>query len=91
MQPLTNKTGDVRELTSEDFKRAVPLKEVFPELAKASADRTLSVRPIGRPKSLNPKKLVSIRLDDKILTHFKKTGKGWQTRINDKLLEGIER
>lgn len=30
---------------------------------------------------------VSMRLDDDVLAHFKATGAGWQTRINDVLRE----
>ena len=36
----------------------------------------------GRPKSANPKKLTTIRLDAEVLDFFKGQGKGWQTRIN---------
>ena len=30
-----------------------------------------------------PKKMVSIRLDEEVLTWFKSQGKGYQTKIND--------
>lgn len=33
-KPLTNKNGDVRDLTAADFKRARPLKEAMPKLYK---------------------------------------------------------
>ena len=39
----------------------------------------------GRPKSENPKRLISIRLDADIVEWFKRSGEGWQTRINDTL------
>ena len=39
----------------------------------------------GRPKAANPKEAVNIRLDADVLDHFRKTGPGWQTRINDAL------
>lgn len=39
----------------------------------------------GRPKSEAPKKPVSLRLDPDVLAHFKASGPGWQTRINDAL------
>lgn len=39
----------------------------------------------GRPKTANPKEAVNIRLDPDILEHFRKTGPGWQTRINEAL------
>ena len=42
------------------------------------------VRP-GRPRAEKPKEPVSIRLDAEVLEHFRKTGPGWQSRINDAL------
>lgn len=38
----------------------------------------------GRPEMLleRRKKSVTLRLDPAIIDHFKKDGKGWQTRIN---------
>ena len=39
----------------------------------------------GRPKSSNPKVSQTLRLDPDVLTFFKATGTGWQTRINDAL------
>ena len=43
------------------------------------------VRKGGRPKSDAPKKVVSIRLDPDLLEHFRASGPGWQTRVNDLL------
>ena len=39
----------------------------------------------GRPKSINPKISQTLRLDPDVVSHFKATGAGWQTRINDAL------
>jgi uncharacterized protein (DUF4415 family) len=39
----------------------------------------------GRPKSAAPKKSVHLRLSPDVLAHFRATGKGWQTRIDDAL------
>jgi uncharacterized protein (DUF4415 family) len=38
--------------------------------------------PRGRPKSKNPKRPVSLRLDPDVLAHFRRGGRGWQSRIN---------
>lgn len=43
------------------------------------------VRKGGRPKSDAPKKVASIRLDPDLLEHFRASGPGWQTRVNDLL------
>jgi uncharacterized protein (DUF4415 family) len=39
----------------------------------------------GRPPSANPKKALKLRIDADIVEHFRATGPGWQTRINDTL------
>lgn len=39
----------------------------------------------GRPRSEQPKKAVSLRLDQDVLDWYRGTGAGWQTRINDAL------
>lgn len=38
----------------------------------------------GRPPG-SSKKLVSLRLDQAIIDHFRATGPGWQSRINETL------
>jgi uncharacterized protein (DUF4415 family) len=37
---------------------------------------------VGRPKSANPKEVLNIRLDADVVSHFRSSGPGWQTRIN---------
>src|SRR5262249_37250490 len=39
----------------------------------------------GRPPSDNPKQALKLRLDADVVEHFRATGPGWQTRINDTL------
>ncbi|MEQ1714706.1 MAG: BrnA antitoxin family protein [Hyphomicrobium sp.] len=72
------------EWTKADFARARPASDVLPKLLpKEVAERLL--RPRGRPKTGNAKKLVSLRLSAAVLDHFKSTGAGWQTRIDETL------
>ncbi len=40
---------------------------------------------MGRPPSKLTKEVVTIRLDRDVVAHFKETGDGWQTRINEAL------
>jgi len=42
------------------------------------------IRP-GRPKGSGTKQPVSLRLDKDVLAHFRATGPGWQSRMNDAL------
>jgi len=60
---------DAPELTDEFFRRA----DVY--------EGTRLVRR-GRPPSLDRKRPVSLRLDADVLAHYRRTGGGWQSRIN---------
>lgn len=42
------------------------------------------IRP-GRPKGSGAKQPVSLRLDKDVLAHFRATGPGWQSRMNEAL------
>ena len=39
----------------------------------------------GRPRSANPRKLITIRLPEDVIRRWRATGPGWQTRMADKL------
>jgi len=39
----------------------------------------------GRPKAAAPKQAINIRLSPDVLIHFRATGPGWQSRINEVL------
>ncbi len=70
---LTPKDYDeIPELTDEDFARGVWHR----------GGKPMPHGPRGRPKSKNPKRPVSLRLDPDVLTHFRRGGRGWQSRIN---------
>jgi uncharacterized protein (DUF4415 family) len=39
----------------------------------------------GRPRSANPRKLISIRLPETVIERWRSTGPGWQTRMAERL------
>ncbi len=39
----------------------------------------------GRPRSANPRKLISIRLPESVIERWRATGPGWQTRMAERL------
>jgi uncharacterized protein (DUF4415 family) len=39
----------------------------------------------GRPRSANPRRLISIRLPEDVIERWRATGPGWQTRMADRL------
>ena len=64
--------------------------EVRPELddawfEEADAYRGTKLIRRGRPKSVNPKLPVTLRLDRDLVDWFKSGGDGWQTRMNEQL------
>ncbi|WP_112944568.1 MULTISPECIES: BrnA antitoxin family protein [unclassified Rhizobium] len=74
-----DEVSDNPEWTEEDFKKARPFAEVFPEFAESIR------RSRGRPAVESPKRQISLRLDPDVIDAFKATGKGWQGRINHAL------
>lgn len=79
---LTNKDGEVRELTGEDLHSFKSAKDVLP----TSLLKKLGVRGVQKA----PKKIVTtIRLSPDVLEKFKATGDGWQTRIDTSLRQFI--
>ena len=59
----------------------------YEELPELTADMLARgrVNKGGRPVSLNPKKLISIRLPEDVIARWRATGPGWQTRMAEKL------
>ena len=76
--------GDNPELTKADFAKARPFAEVFPELSA-------SIRKGRGPNKLPTKRLVSLRLSPEVIEHFKSTGSGWQSRIDETLRKAVKR
>ena len=80
IQKMIASDPDSPELTDDDIGSAKPFAEAFPAIAE-----TMRQNVGGRPKSANPKKPISIRLDQDVSAKFKATGPGWQSRINEVL------
>lgn len=80
LPPPPDFDDDASILTPEQAKRLRPAREMFEELGIPMPV------PRGRPKTEQPKRAVTIRLDAEAVDYFKSTGPGWQTRINDVLL-----
>ena len=69
--------SDNPEWTKDDFAKAKPFAEVFPDLAK-------TIRRRG-PNKAPTKKLVSLRLSRDVIDHFRGKGPRWQTKIDEAL------
>lgn len=85
-KPLTDEEGEVRELTEEDFARMVPFDSL-----PGNLKRTLRALKRRGPQKAPTKRLISLRLSPEVLEHFKATGPGWQTRIDQTLKRAVAR
>jgi uncharacterized protein (DUF4415 family) len=59
----------------------------YKELAELTDDALSRaiVKKAGRPRSTNPRRLISIRLPLDVIEQWKATGPGWQTRMAARL------
>ena len=76
--------------------RTSPSRDEPPELTDswvAEADLRRSAKLIrrGRPKLLNPRRLLSLRLPPNVIASWKATGPGWQTRMAEVLEKSTPR
>lgn len=74
--------SDNPEWTAEDFANAKPFAEVFPEM-------TAKMRATRGPQKKPTKVSTTIRLSPDVLAHFKATGDGWQSRIDEALRKAV--
>ena len=74
---------DAPELTDKLMARAKRGRDILPEHILAQFPRSK-----GRPKSENPKRQITLRLDADLIEFFKAGGDGWQSRMNSTLRKG---
>lgn len=79
-----DEVSDNPEWTAEDFAKARPFAEVFPEMA-ASIKRTR-----GKQKAPT-KELISLRIDRETAAAWRATGPGWQSRMNAVLRKAVRK
>lgn len=58
--------------------------EELPEMTDEMFSRTV-FKKAGRPRSANPKQMISLRLPPEVIARWKATGPGWQTRMAKRL------
>lgn len=102
---MTGSTQNVNDMTLEEVRaavRAIPPENFFvwdgideddrpaSEEAMQAAIKADLARRRGRPIG-SDKTQVALRIDNDVLSAFKATGKGWQTRMNEALREWLDR
>ena len=85
IQRMIASDPDAPEATDAQLAQARPFVEAFPALAEKMRKNAG-----GRPRAARPKVPISIRLDPDVVSAFKATGPGWQSRMNDVLRASIE-
>lgn len=81
-KPLTNREGEVRELSAEDMLEFRPAHAVLPP----SLLKKMGVR---GPQKEPTKDRINIRLSHETVAYFRATGDGWQGRIDEALKEWV--
>ncbi len=84
MRPLTDKAGEVRELTEEDMRLFKPIADVDPGMGEAMREFR---RKAGRPKATAPKVHVGFRLAQDVVASIKASGRGYNARVEQVLRE----
>jgi uncharacterized protein (DUF4415 family) len=68
---------DAHVVRPEEYKQ-------LPELTGEMLARA-TIKKGGRPLSLNPRRLISLRLPADVIARWRATGPGWQTRMAERL------
>ena len=86
-RPVTDESGEVRELTRDDMRDMRPAVDVLPPELVAM----LPIRGPGqRGLQKQPTKVsVTVRYSPEVVAYFKATGKGWQSRMDAALKQYI--
>ncbi len=91
----TSKRPVIAMPTVEENKRIVAAAKADPDAQPLTPKQLKAMVPLhtlrGRPKSANPKQLVSVRYSPEVLAFFKATGEGWQTRMDGVLRQYVSR
>jgi len=73
------------DLARVDAHRIKPTEyNELPELTDDMLARAV-VKKGGRPRSANPRQLISLRLPADVIARWRATGPGWQTRMAERL------
>jgi uncharacterized protein (DUF4415 family) len=78
-EPAAASDPDNPRLDDRMFARMRPATEVMPDILRREGGQR------GPQKSKQVKTLVSLQLDPDVIRHFRRSGRGWQSRINEAL------
>ena len=85
MRKTASRSTSGSDLARVDAHRIKPSEyRELPELTDDMLDRAV-VKKGGRPRSANPRQLISLRLPADVIARWRATGPGWQTRMAERL------
>ena len=84
-KPLIGDNGEVRELTLGDMKKFKPIRDAD------LPDSLLHKLGVRGPQKSPTKERITIRLSREVVDYFRASGEGWQTRLNEAMLELIHK
>jgi uncharacterized protein (DUF4415 family) len=91
----TSKRPAIAPPTAKEDKLLVAAAKADPDAQQLTPKQLKAMVPLralrGRPKSANPKQLVSVRYSPEVLAFFKATGEGWQSRMDGVLRQYVSR
>ena len=90
-----SKRPTVRMPTAAEDKAITAAARSDPDAQPLTPTQLKAMVPIkalrGRPKSENKKLLLSVRYSPEVITYFKSTGDGWQSRMDGVLRKYVSR
>lgn len=85
MRKTASRRTSGSDLARVDAHRIKPAEyKELPELTDDMLARAV-VKKGGRPRSANPRQLISLRLPADVIARWRATGPGWQTRMAERL------
>ena len=91
----TSKRPVIAMPTAEENAAIIAAARADPDAQPLTDTQLRAMTPLrslrGRPKSENKKLLVSIRYSPEVVSFFKSTGEGWQSRMDGVLREYVAR
>jgi uncharacterized protein (DUF4415 family) len=80
---------DAHEITDAEYDDAPQLTDEMLDRAEIRHGDKIIKR--GRPPLAQPKEAIKLRIDQDILAAYRRTGSGWQTRINADLRKAAKK
>jgi uncharacterized protein (DUF4415 family) len=93
--PKVSKRPTVRMPTAAEDRDITAAAKSDPDAQPLTPSQLKAMVPLrslrGRPKSEHKKLLVSVRYSPEVVTYFKSTGEGWQSRMDGVLRQYVAR